>query len=263
MKKVIALILASTTLGAFGMNMEEFNEKSYISYFGEYNKGTIGESSSRAFYYQSISGRYKLNNKWTARLDLRMETKEAEDDPYTELNPRLGVQGITYVNGNFSVFTQARLEVAAVSSSLDVNKIVKPKFYNAVNYSMGAQSFSVGMEVAKWLYESGKENLNNDPDYDKLNLFADVTYRYTIDAKKTFQIYYELGLDARGTETNDLTNTFERFLIGMDLSVADSLLNNTIKGVTLFPHIDYRPQNSTDTELKDLGLGLWVSATVF
>ena len=263
MKKLIALIFASTALSAFGMNFEDFKEKSYISYFGEYNKGTIGESSSRAFYYQSISGRYKLNNQWTARFDVRMETNEAADDPYTELDPRIGIQGITYVNGNFSVFTQARLEIAAVSASRDVNKIVKPKVYNAVNYSMGAQSFSLGLEVAKWLYESGEENLENDAGYDKLNLFSDFTYRYTFDSKKAFQIYYELGLDARGTETSDLTNTFERVLIGMDLTVADSLFNDTVKGLTVYPHIDYRPGNSEDTEHKDLVIGLWVSDTLF
>ena len=49
----------------------------------------------------------------------------------------------------------------------------------------------------------------------------------------------------------------------MEFAVPGTFLGGTMKGLSLFPHIDYRPQNSTDTELKDLGVGAWVSAVFF
>jgi len=264
MKNVIALILATASTFAFGMDMDEFNEKTHISYFGEYNKGTIGESSSRAFYYQSISGRYVLDDTWTARLDIRLETNEGVEDPYVELNPRVGVQGLIYAKNQFSVFALYRLEVAAVSGSTDLDRVIKPKIYHAANYSMDKHSFSVGVEVARWLYKDGKDNVENDAGFDKLGLFTDFTYRYSFNDTKTFQIYSELPFSKPGDkEGTYLVNDGERHLIGMEFAVPGTFLGGTMKGLSLFPHIDYRPQNSTDTELKDLGVGAWVSAVFF
>lgn len=273
MKKLIALtgaLLASSAFAAItnstalseskveSSSWQDFKERTQISYFGEVNKQTVDSESNNGYFYQALSGRYKLNDVWTARADLRFETNEGADDKYAERDPRIGVQGVVYANGNFSVFSLARLEIAATDASTDANKLVKPKFYNAANYSLGANSFSAGMELSRWIYEDGKE----EADADRLFTFTDFTYRYTLNDKATFQYYYELGFQSRAGKNNDFNRNWERMLIGMDFAVAKNVAN-IISDVTIYPHIDYRPMDSQDTSVSDLGLGAWISASFF
>lgn len=247
---------------------ETFKKKSSISYFGEFNDASAinpdtnngVDSTNQNFYYQAISGRYQLNDTWTARADLRLQTSEGADDKYQELNPRIGIQGVVYANGNFSVFSLTRLELGMTDnpqSATDDGRVVKPKFYNAANYSMGADSFSVGLEVSKWLYDGSNVEDN------QLSTFMDVTYRHTFNDKATFQTYIELpGSSRKGKSVGDLArNTqYERFLVGMDLTVAKNFMN-IAKNVSIFPHIDYEPAN--DSKVGDLGIGAWISAGFF
>lgn len=273
MKKLIALttgLVAGTALAAISNNVgvstqkvessawQKFQEKSSISYFGEFNDPSMNnkEAVNQSLYYQVLSGRYQLNDTWTARADIRFETNEGVEDKYTEKNTRIGIQGVPYANGNFSVFTLFRIEGATTDAARDAEQIAKPKLYNAVNYSMGATSLSAGLELAKWFYNQGEE-------VGGMNNFMDFTIRYTFNDDVTFQSYTELGLDSRdGKENGDVTNTWERHLIGLDLAVAKNI-GNVVKNVTIFPHLDYRPHNAEDTSIDDVGIGAWVSATFF
>lgn len=274
MKKLIALTSAMVTGSAFAAlsssaavstskvkssGWEDFKEKSHISYFAEATKNTVSEESSRAYYYQSISARYKLTDTWTARADLRFSTEEANKDPYSESNPRIGIQGVTYANGNFSVFTVGRLEIAATDGDIDADKMVKPKLYNAANYTVGANSFSAGVELAKWIYQG-------DAEVPGMSNFMDATYRHTFNDDVAFQVYYELGLASRaGKALGDVTNTWERTLTGVDFSVAKNI-GNVLKDVTIYPHVIYQTVDTDETidnTVEDLGVGAWISASFF
>src|SRR5690554_5199182 len=138
---------------------EKFKEKSYFTYFGEFNDHNAVDSKGQndSWFYQSLSGRYVINDTWTARADMRFETIEGNADPYYEYNPRIGIQGLTYSNGNFSVFSVIRLELPLTNDDPDLHKIVKPRVYNALSYEMGAHSFSTGIDVGRWLYEQGHD----------------------------------------------------------------------------------------------------------
>ena len=278
MKRLIAatsLILAGTAFAAKTNKTtatmtpsawDTFKEKTSISYFGEFNDQSIDpdedlEAVNQNFYYNLISFRYKLTDTWTARADLRFETDEGVADPYTELDTRLGIQGVFYSSGNFSLFNLTRLEIATTDSSHDKQRMFKPRVYTAANYGFGAQSISLGFEFAKWLYEHGDEQLEKDGGLSKLDTFMDITYRYRFQDWVSFQLYYELGGKTRPTKpTGDLIENGERILIGADFTLVKNFMD-IMKNLTFYPHIDYQPDN--DREIGDLGVGAWISAGFF
>lgn len=277
MKKLIALssallassgVLAAVTNGTAlseakveSSAWEDFKERSSLTYFSEFNDGSVRETVNQNYYYQLVSGRYKLNDTWTARADMRFQTSEGVKDKYQELDPRLGIQGVSYASGNFSVFTLLRLEMAATTASKDVNKLARPRIYNALSYSAGAHSFSTGLEISKWLYEQGKENAASDSDITQMNGFIDVTYRYTVNDTAAFQTYTELGYASRfGKPAGDVIRNWERHLVGMDLNFS-KYVKGIVSRLTFYPHLDYRPGD--DREAGDLGVGAWISAAFF
>ncbi len=245
---------------------EKFKEKSSVSYFAEFDDKTAldpdtkngTDTANQNFFYQAVSGRYQVNDTWTARADIRMQTQEGAKDKYQELNPRLGIQGVVFAKGNFSIFNLSRVELGMVDSSRKADQIIKPKVYNAANYTLGAHSFSTGLELSKWIYDDTpqKEQM-------QFGVFMDVTYRYTFNDFATFQTYVELpGSSRLNKGLGDLARQqqYERFLVGMSMNVAKNFMN-IAKNVNIFPYIDYQPYN--DKRLGDLGIGAWISAGFF
>lgn len=232
---------------------EMIKKNTGLVYFAEANDASMepteSEKENQGYFFQSFSGRYQLNKTWSARLDLRFQTTEGLSDPYDERNVRVGFQGVSYASGNVSVFTLVRFEGATTDAAKDDKKIIRPMVYNAANYSTGANSISLGVQFAKWLYEEGSE-------VPGMGNFMDLTYRYTFTDKLAFQLYTELGLDSRaGKDLTDVANTWERHLIGADIKVA--------KNISFYPHFDYRPHNGEDKQFSDVGVGAWITGFFF
>lgn len=257
---LLGAVLLSSAAHAFDA------KKFHISYFQETESASteMGNKKNTITTFRQASFRYKLNDTWTARIDLRDETtdqiEDGSGDVHDRVNPRIGVQAVVWKKGRYSLFTQFLADVVANLHVQGSDRIIRPRIYNSLSIDLTPkQNLAVAFAVRRYIYQPGE-----DDQYDlQWDGFTEITYRVTMSDLITLQAYYFSPINSRKDHSQfDLIQSEADLDLGVEFNFKDV--------GTFMPYLGYNFQtinetgaDSHDEDLADVSLGFWLSTRFF